>query len=113
MVDDNAYRVILTSSATLPNESRATIANHMIEVAKFQRVAVDEDGKSVEIAPVLLEARAKLAAVIGEGVASSEQYIQRKNTRIFKVGDNDGSAQSQADKLARRVTTSEVKKIDG
>jgi len=35
MVDDNAYHVILTNSATLPNDSRAAISDHIIEVAKL------------------------------------------------------------------------------
>ena len=66
MVDDNAYRVVL-------NNSRATIANHMIEAAKFQKVALDENSQPVENTPALLEAHAKLAAVKGECVTSTEQ----------------------------------------
>ncbi|KAG9187003.1 hypothetical protein G6011_10111 [Alternaria panax] len=106
MVDDNAYRVVLTSSATLSDDSRKKIAESMVGVAKFQHATLSEVGVSVPTDPALLEARAILAGVIGEGVASSEQYVSRRNARTpFKMADTNGSAESQADKLAARTST--------
>jgi hypothetical protein len=120
MVDDNAYRVVLTNSTTLPDNSRVAIADHMIEVAKLQQVVLDDNGKTAKLASALLEERAKLAAVIGQGVASSEQHIQRKNAKTsFKVGDSNGSAESHTEKLAASTNTlaisdeQEGKQIDG
>ncbi|KAB2098888.1 hypothetical protein AG0111_0g12908 [Alternaria gaisen] len=108
MVDDNAYRVVLTSSATLSDESRKRIAESMVGAAKYQSVSLDEDGKPVTTDANQMEARAILAGVIGEGVATSDQYVARRNGKVtspFKVADTNGSAESQADKLAARTST--------
>ncbi|KAJ4146066.1 hypothetical protein LMH87_004896 [Akanthomyces muscarius] len=106
MVDDNAYRVVLTSSATLADAQRAAIGKHMIEVAKNQKQIVDENGTLRAAEPELLSARAELAQVIGEGVATSEQYIQRRSTaKPFKTIQAEKSAEWQADNLALRTGT--------
>ena len=91
MVDDNAYRVVLTSSASLSMESRNSIAKQMAPVAKLQNITINEEGILVEAKNTLLEARANLAAAIGEGVATSEQFKQRTSaTTPFRVGDSNG-----------------------
>ncbi|KAF5573448.1 exonuclease VII small subunit domain-containing protein [Fusarium pseudoanthophilum] len=54
MVDDNAYRVVLNSSATLEDAERAA------QVAKYQRQVLDENGNPEPADSTLLEARAKL-----------------------------------------------------
>lgn len=118
MVDDNAYRVVLTSSATLEDKTRADISNHLIEVAKNQKLSLDEDGKLVDTEPDLLEARAKLAQVIGEGVAFSPQYMLRKATTKspFNAANQNAGAETQADQLAVKMSTlltSEPKQIQG
>jgi hypothetical protein len=106
MVDDNAYRVVLTSSATLSGDSRKSIAKHMVAVAKLQNTAIVEGGGVVEMKPTLLEARAELAAAIGEGVATSEQYKERTTAKTpFKVGDSNDSAETQAKGLAASTST--------
>lgn len=105
MVDDNAYRVVLTSSATLSNASRTAISQQMIAVARAQNTVRDDNGKAIEAKPSLSEERAKLAAVIGEGVATSDQYQQRKKMTPFKVGDSESGAEAQADKLETKIKT--------
>lgn len=118
MVDDNAYRVVLTSSATLEDQKRADISQHMIEVAKRQKHSLDEDSKLVSAEPTLLEAWARLALVIGEGVASSTEHIQRERIgrSPFNGANQTASADSQADQPAARTKTlsvDEPKKIEG
>ena len=44
MVDDNAYRVVLTSSASIAEEKRAAIAQYMVEVAKHQKYSLAKMG---------------------------------------------------------------------
>ncbi|KAF4490186.1 hypothetical protein FAGAP_11051 [Fusarium agapanthi] len=70
MVDDNGYRVVLTSSATLSDAQRASL------VAKNQNQVSDDHGNHEANDSTLLEARAKLAQVIGRGVATSEPFPQ-------------------------------------
>jgi hypothetical protein len=106
MVDDNAYRVVLTSSATLSTDSRASIAKHMAAVAKLQNATLDENGTLVQAKSTLLEARVELAAAIGEGVATSVQYKDRQNAQSpFTVGDRYGSTESQVNKQAETIIT--------
>lgn len=107
MVDDNAYRVVLTSAATLADAQRVAIGERMIEVAKNQKSALDENGKSFTVAPELLEARAHLAMVIGNGVATSEQFIQRRATgRVtFRSNNSNKDAEQSAGELATKVST--------
>ncbi|KAF5970432.1 hypothetical protein FCOIX_10416 [Fusarium coicis] len=106
MVDDNAYRVVLTSSATLADAQRAAIGDHMIQVAKHQKQVLDEHGNHEPADSTLLEARAKLAQVIGLGVATSEQFIQRRSTaKTFRSGNTEKSAESQVEDLVRRTDT--------
>lgn len=107
MVDDNAYRVVLTSSATLEDKARSDISNHMIEVAKNQKRSFNQDGVLVDSDPILLEARAKLAQVIGEGVATSPHYLERKGKAAapFNAANKIASAEAQADQLAERTST--------
>ncbi|KAH6971229.1 hypothetical protein BKA56DRAFT_694287 [Ilyonectria sp. MPI-CAGE-AT-0026] len=106
MVDDNAYRVVLTSSATLADTQRTAIGDHMIQVAKFQKQILDEHGQHEAAEPALLEARAKLAQVIGQGVATSEQFIQRRSTaKTFRTGNTERSAESQLEDLTKKTST--------
>ena len=77
MVDDNAYRVVLTSSATINDESRGKINEHLINVADGQKTTLNENGERVNIEPGVLAERARLAEVIGEGVAQSAEYQNR------------------------------------
>lgn len=106
MVDDNAYRVVLTSSATLADAQRTAIGDHMIQVAKFQKQILDEHGQHEAAEPALLEARAKLAQVIGQGVATSEQFIQRRSTaKTFRTGNTERSAESQLEDLTKKTST--------
>ncbi|KAL1791776.1 hypothetical protein ACET3X_009527 [Alternaria dauci] len=120
MVDDNAYRVVLTSSATLSDESRKKIAESMVGMAKVQNVTLNEQGNPVATNSNLMEARAILAGVIGDGVATSEQFKARKTGQSpLKSAGTDSTAESQADKLAARTSTlavndkPEAKQIDG
>ena len=69
MVDDNAYRVALTSSATINDDSRKAIHQHLIKVAEGQRSTLNDDGKRIDVEEGVLAERARLAKVIGEGVA--------------------------------------------
>ena len=71
MVDDNAYRVVLTNSATLSDASREEVSGYMVEVAQSQKQALNAEGKAVPAELALLESRAKLAQLIGRGVATS------------------------------------------
>ncbi|KAK3687873.1 hypothetical protein B0T22DRAFT_439455 [Podospora appendiculata] len=110
MVDDNAYRVVLTSSATLAEPQRTAIADRMITVAKNQKSAIGEHGKAHSADPELLEARAMLAKVIGDGVATSEQSTQKRAAAKagFASKNADKSAGRAADELAARVKTFET-----
>ncbi len=85
MVDDNAYRLALTSSATLASEQRASIGAQMVEVARRQKFALDETGALVPADSEQLAARAKLAQAIGEGVATSEQFTAKCGTWAASV----------------------------
>ncbi|KAF5618854.1 uncharacterized protein FTJAE_12121 [Fusarium tjaetaba] len=68
MVDDNAYRVVLTSPATLEDAERVA------QVAKYQRQVLDENGNSEPADSTLLEARAKLTRwTMNQSVAARVQ----------------------------------------
>lgn len=105
MVDDNAYRVVLTSSATLQPPQREAIADRMIEVAKNQVSAAS--GEPINALMGLPEARATLAKVIGEGVATSAQYLERKAAKGvgFRSAHSDKSADAAAGELADKIAT--------
>jgi hypothetical protein len=103
MVDDNTYRVILTSSATLVAANRAEIGDHMIEAAKAQKSTRDEKGALTPAEPGVLEARTELAKVIGESVATSEQYLERKKKPTFKSANHDIGAEKQAGDIATKT----------
>jgi hypothetical protein len=114
MVDDNAYRVVLTSTAFIVEEKRAAIAQYMVDVAKHQKFSFGEDGKRIEADPEVLEGRAKLCQVIGAGIASSVQYRKRTDPAFVMEKQN-----TTAEKEARRQldpvvgpTTNEPKKIE-
>jgi len=94
MVDDNAYRVVLTSCATLRDEERSEINKHLIDVAARQRNTKDEDGEPITIEAGVLEERAKLAQVIGNGVAHSTEFEARKLAK--QLHGAVASAQSEA-----------------
>lgn len=112
MVDDNAYRVVLTSSATLADAQREAIGKSMIEVAKNQKLSIDAHGNSFKSDPELLGARAELSKVIGDGVATSEQYIQRKTSKVaFRSNNSEKSAEQGADELALRTSTIESDEV--
>ncbi|KAI9781108.1 MAG: hypothetical protein M1835_004360 [Candelina submexicana] len=49
MVDDNAYRVALTSSATIDDNSRKLINQHLIKVAEGQKTTLNEHGERMNI----------------------------------------------------------------
>ena len=94
MVDDNAYRVVLTSSATINNDSRGKINQHLIKVADGQKTTLNEQGERVAIEPGVLAERARLAEVIGDGVAQSAEYQVRAGTKKSGVLPGPESAQS-------------------
>jgi hypothetical protein len=107
MVDDNAYRVVLTSSATLEDAQRGAIADHMVRVAQHQTRVPDQSGALVATDAELQEARATLAKVIGEGVASSPQYKLKKlgGAKTFGAEERGPGAMEGADALAKRTAT--------
>ena len=100
MVDDNAYRVVLTSSATINDESRKSINEHLIKVAEGQKNTLDENGKRVDVEAGVLAGRARLAEVIGEGVAHSAEYLANLGKKNAKALPDTGSAQEIAQKNA-------------
>ncbi|PVH72132.1 hypothetical protein DL98DRAFT_611827 [Cadophora sp. DSE1049] len=109
MVDDNAYRVVLTSSATLEAAQRAQISASMVNVAKNQKYMLNERKELVPSESALLEARAELAGVIGEGVAISPQYEKRKTgaggSPTFSSSHQKTGAEENADKIHGKITT--------
>lgn len=58
------------------SEKRNATTERMIEVAGHQQSTLDKDGNSSEAPSRLPKARATLAKEIGDGVATSEQFIQ-------------------------------------
>jgi hypothetical protein len=97
MVDDNAYRVVLTSCATLRDQERDEINIHLIDVAARQKTTKDEDGHPITIEAGVLEERAKLAQVIGNGVAHSTEFEARKSAAAAKQPRGvAGTAESEA-----------------
>lgn len=96
MVDDNAYRVALTSSATIDDGSRKLINQHLIKVAEGQRATLSEHGEHVSVEEGVLAGRARLAEVIGEGVAHSAEYLARAGKKNTGALPDVGSAQGNA-----------------
>ena len=96
MVDDNAYRVVLTSSATIDDDSRGKINEHLIKVADGQKTTLSEHGERVSIEPGVLAERARLAEVIGNGVAHSAEYQTRAGKKNVGGLPEPGSAQNLA-----------------
>lgn len=101
MVDDNAYRVALTSSATIDDGSRKLINQHLIKVAEGQNTTLNELGERVDIEEGVLAGRARLAEVIGEGVAHSAEYMARAGKKNAGALVDPGSAQGNAQKNAQ------------
>ncbi len=86
----------------------------MIEVARRQKFALDETGALVAADPEQLAARAKLAQVIGEGVATSEQFAAKRKTPaatvepppLFRTASaRDANAEAGARELAAKTST--------
>ena len=102
MVDDNAYRVALTSSATIDDDSRKLINQHLIKVAEGQNSTLNEHGERVNIEAGVLAGRARLAEVIGEGVAHSAEYLARAGKKNPGALPDPGSAQVNAQKNAQK-----------
>ena len=96
MVDDNAYRVVLTSSATMDDDSRKRINEHLIKVADGQTTTLDQHGVRMPIEPGVLAERARLAEVIGDGVAHSAEYQARAGKKQSGAPIAPASAQTLA-----------------
>jgi hypothetical protein len=86
MVDDNAYRVVLTSCATLGDSDRDSINEHRIKAAEKQNTTKDEDGNKVTVDSGMLVARTRLARVIGNGFAHSTDSKQRRKAASSMAG---------------------------
>ena len=108
MVDDNAYRVALTSSATMSDDSRKLINEHLIQVAEGQQTTLDEHGKRVDVEKGVLAGRARLAEVIGEGVAHSVEYQARAGKKNPGGLLDPGSAQDNAQKAGQETASGSV-----
>lgn len=102
MVDDNAYRVALTSSATIDDDSRKAINEHLIKVAEGQNHTLNELGDRVQIEEGVLAGRARLAEVIGEGVAHSAEYLARAGKKTPGALPDPGSAQVNTERAAKQ-----------
>lgn len=96
MVDDNAYRVALASSATISDDSRKSINQRLIEVAEGQKTTLNEHGERVSVEEGVLAGRARLAEVIGEGVAHSAEYLARAGKKTPGALPDPGSAKESA-----------------
>ena len=105
MVDDNAYRVALTSSATIGDDSRKLINQHLIEVAAGQNTTLNEHGERVTIENGVLAGRARLAEVIGDGVAHSAEYLERAGKKSSGILPDPGSTAGNALKSAQENAT--------
>jgi len=110
MVDDNAYRVALTSSATINDSSRKLINEHLITVAEGQNTTLNERGERVNIEEGVLAGRARLAEVIGEGVAHSAEYLARAGKKGAAALPDPGSAQGNAQKNAQENASGSANK---
>ncbi|KAL9045430.1 MAG: hypothetical protein Q9214_001522 [Letrouitia sp. 1 TL-2023] len=104
MVDDNAYRVILTSSASIGEDSRGKINEQLIKVADGQKTTLNEDGERVNVEPGVLAERARLAEVIGDGVAHSAEYQTRAGKKQSGALPDPGSAEKLASKATEPAT---------
>ncbi|KAI9801967.1 MAG: hypothetical protein M1825_003022 [Sarcosagium campestre] len=96
MVDDNAFRVILTSSATVEDESRSKINEFLIKVADGQKSTLNEHGERIPVEPGVLADRARLAEVIGNGVAHSAEYLARAGKKTAGALPAPGTAKDLA-----------------
>ena len=109
MVDDNAYRVALTSSATIDDSSRKLINQHLIKVAEGQNTTLNESRERIDVEDGVLARRARLAEVIGEGVAHSAEYLARAGKKSTGALLDPGSAQGNAQKNAQENAAGSVK----
>ncbi|KAG9503562.1 hypothetical protein J7337_003513 [Fusarium musae] len=96
MVDDNAYRVVLNSSATLEDAERAA------QVAKYQRQVLDENGNPDPADSTLLEARAKLARWTRDQSEAARLALNQKALETAKA--NYTKAVEAAAEVQKRLT---------
>ncbi|KAI9697883.1 MAG: hypothetical protein M1820_007670 [Bogoriella megaspora] len=108
MVDDNAYRVVLTSSATVEDSARKQINEHLMKVADGQKSTLDEHGNRIPVEPGVLAERARLAEVIGDGVASSAEYAERAGKKNPGALPATASAQQTAQQASQAAAQGTV-----
>ena len=103
MVNDNAYRVVLTSSATVEDNARKEIDDHLIKVGDGQKSTLNEHGERIIIEPGVLTERVKLAEVISNGVVHSAEYVRRAGQKNPGALPAPGSARDAAEGDAQRL----------
>jgi hypothetical protein len=107
-VDSNAFRVIITSSATLGDAQRAAINRQLVEVAKKQTKVPNQKGEVVDTDTELQVAKAELSKAIGDGVASSVEHKSKKPRPALgdlTAGKPAGSAEAAAAAIAGKAST--------
>jgi hypothetical protein len=107
-VDSNAFRVIITSSATLGDAQRAAINRQLVEVARKQHKVPNQKGEVVDTDTELQVAKAELSRAIGDGVASSVEHRSKKPRPALgdlTAGKPAGSAEAAAAAIAGKAST--------